>query len=115
MPVGHEEEVGPELLLVFLGHHPRVVHVGVADRGLEPRQIRDEPGELRELFDLNAPVLLDQRLRFGESAQQLAFCLGADGGIHVVDPDGNRNHGEQGARDEDPIRERGEEAQELQL
>ena len=44
VPVGDEEEVGRELLLVFLGHHPRVVRVGVADRGLEPRQIGDERG-----------------------------------------------------------------------
>ena len=72
-------------------------------------------GDVREVFDLTPPVLLDQRLSFGESAQQLAFCLGAHGGIHVVDPDGDRDHGEQGARDEDPIRERGEEAQEVQL
>ena len=45
------------------------------DRGLEPRQVRDQPRLAREVLDENVLVLLDQRAGLVEPALQLALRL----------------------------------------
>jgi hypothetical protein len=109
--VGDEKEIRGELLLVLLRHaeNGRRMRGGEVDGRLEPRQVGDQPRLAREVLDLAAAVLLDERPRFGQPAQQLLLGLRRHRDVDVVDGRADRQHRQQGAPQEDAVGQRGKE------
>jgi hypothetical protein len=113
--VGHHEQIGGEFPLVAFDDGAGRSWIRLAQGGLQFGEIGDEAGVADEVVDPELAVLLDQGPGLGQSTVQFVFRLFCDRDVDVVDPEGNRDHGEQGARHEDAVRERGEEPQEVQL
>ena len=113
--IGDHEQVRAELLLIFHDDGAGGRRVRFAHRRLQAGEVGDQPRFAGEVLHLDAAVLLDERAGLGQAAQQLVFGLRRHPDVDVVDPEGDRDHREQGARHENAVRERGEEAQEVQL
>ena len=82
--------------------------MAVGDPRLELGQVGNEARLQREVLDLHAAVFFDERTRFGEAAEQLVFGPARDRDVDPIDPDRDRNNGEESRRDEDSIRQRRE-------
>ena len=108
--VGHEKQVGRHFVLIFLGDAERGWRVAFGDARLETWEIGDEPRFTAEMLDLHPPVLFDQRARLLQAAEQFLLGLGGDRDVHVVDGRSDGEHGQQRAAEENPVRQRGEDA-----
>ena len=82
--------------------------VARSERRLEIREIGDQSGFLRDVTKQRRPVLFELSTRLLEAAAQLFLRLRRDRDVDAVDGDGNRQHREGGAGEEDPVRERRE-------
>ena len=74
-PSGDHQQIGAGLLLVVGGDRHQRRPVADVDHGLELRQVGDQPRGARDVVELRAPLLVDERGGFGQVALQLGFGL----------------------------------------
>ena len=109
--IGHEKQVGRQLLADIAWATPSAVGESPSDTlALKTWKVGDEPRFTGEVLDLHPPVLFDQRARLLQAAEQFLLGLGGDRDVHVVDGRSDGEHGQQRAAEENPVRQRGEDA-----
>ena len=84
--------------------------VGELDHRLELRQIGDQPRRARDIFELRVPLIVDERGRFREVAVQFGFSLRGQARADQIHRGADRQHGQQGAGQEDAVGDRAEDA-----
>ena len=102
-PVRHDQQVGGLQGLLVV---PQVVfdsrRIVRQDRGLELRQIGDEPGHHRVRVDARFAKLVDEHHRRADLTLQRSLGLARDPLVDDVNRGADREHREQRAREEDP-------------
>ena len=107
-PVGDEQQIRLQLILITAGDILDRRWVVRVDGRLDLRRVRDEARHLRERLRARRPQLIDQSRRRDHFPLKRLFGFPGDAHVDEVDRDADREHGEEGAREEDAAAERGE-------
>ncbi len=105
-PPGQQQDVSLDLLAVFVRQRLHGRRVTRLDRGLQLRQVGDEARQAREGFRHADAVLVHQDARLDQAAAQLRLRLVHRAGVHEIERKAEREHRQQGAGNENPVRQR---------
>ena len=104
---GQQQQVGVHRVAVFVGERLHGRRIAGFNRGLQLRRaVGDEPRQPRERVGQPHAVLIDEDPRLVQPAPELRLRLARRARVDEIEREAERQHRQQGAGEEDPIRER---------